>query len=48
MLFDLFSNELNKIIGTYTTDVDGQISINDLRVGAYKLIERTTGKWSRI
>lgn len=45
VLFDLFSNELNKIIGTYTTDVDGQISINDLRVGAYKLIERTTGKW---
>jgi len=43
--FDLYSVEFNKIIGTYKTNVDGEININDLRIGDYKLIEKNTGKW---
>ena len=45
VVFDLYSNEFGKIIGTYTTNVDGEIEIKDLRVGTYKVIERTTNKW---
>lgn len=43
--FDLFSEEFQKVIGSYTTNVDGEIQIPDLRVGRYKLIEKNTGKW---
>lgn len=43
--FDLYSDELQKVIGTYITNVDGEIEINDLRIGTYKLIEKKTGKW---
>lgn len=43
--FDLYSDELQEIIGTYVTNVDGEIEINDLRIGTYKLIEKSTGKW---
>ena len=43
--FDLYSVELDKIIGTYTTNVDGEIYIENLRTGEYKLIEKNTGKW---
>ena len=43
--FDLFSEEFNKVIGTYRTDVNGEITINNLRIGNYKLIEKTTNKW---
>ena len=43
--FDLYSNELNKVIGTYKTDVNGRIFIEDLRVGDYSLIEKETNKW---
>ena len=43
--FDLYSDEFNKVIGTYRTDVNGLIKINDLRVGTYKLIEKNTNKW---
>lgn len=43
--FDLFSEEFQKVIGTYTTNVDGEIKIDNLRVGNYKLIEKNTGKW---
>ena len=43
--FDLFSDEFNKIIGTYTTDVNGEIHIKNLRTGNYKVIEKNTGKW---
>ena len=43
--FDLFSEEFNKVIGTYTTNVDGEIKIDNLRIGNYKLIEKNTGKW---
>ena len=45
MQFDLYSVELDKIIGTYTTNVDGEIYIENLRTGEYKLIEKNTGKW---
>lgn len=43
--FDLYSEELQKVIGTYRTDVNGEISINNLRTGIYKLKEKTTNKW---
>lgn len=43
--FDLYSCELDKIIGTYKTDVNGEIEIKDLRTGQYKLIETSTNKW---
>lgn len=45
VVFDLFSKEQNKVIGTYTTDVNGEIEINDLRIGDYSLIEKSTNKW---
>ena len=43
--FDLFSYEFNKVVGTYVTNVDGEIRINNLRIGRYSLIEKNTGKW---
>ena len=43
--FDLYSEEFKRVIGTYTTNVDGEITINNLRTGSYKLIEKNTGKW---
>ena len=43
--FDLFSEEFNKVIGTYITDVNGEIYIENLRIGDYKLIEKTTNQW---
>lgn len=43
--FDLYSEELQKVIGTYTTDVNGKIEINDLRTGNYKIIEKNTSEW---
>lgn len=45
VVFDLYSVELSKVIGTYTTDVNGEITIKDLRTGEYKLIEKSTNKW---
>ena len=45
VIFDLYSEEFKRVIGTYTTDVNGEITINNLRTGDYKLIERNTGKW---
>ena len=30
--FDLYSEEFQKVIGTYTTNVDGEIQINNLRI----------------
>ena len=30
--FDLFSDEFQKVIGTYTTNVDGEIQIDNLRI----------------
>ena len=43
--FDLYSEEFKKIVGTYTTNVDGEFQVNNLRIGEYKLIEKNTGKW---
>lgn len=43
--FDLFSEEFGKIIGTYTTDENGEIHVKDLRTGNYKWIEKETNKW---
>ena len=43
--FDLYSKELNKVIGTYFTNADGIINIKNLRVGDYSLIEKSTNKW---
>lgn len=45
VVFDLYSEEFQKVIGTYTTDTNGEIQINNLRIGNYQLIERKTGKW---
>ena len=45
VIFDLYSEEFNKVVGTYTTDVNGELNINNIRTGNYKLIERNTGKW---
>jgi len=45
VIFDLYSEEFDEIIGTYTTNVDGEIIIQNLRIGNYKLIETLTGKW---
>lgn len=43
--FDLFSHEFNKVIGTYNTDVNGELEIKDLRIGDYSLIEKKTNRW---
>lgn len=43
--FDLYSHEQQKVIGTYNTDVNGMIYLEDLRVANYSLIEKTTNKW---
>lgn len=43
--FDLYSEEFGKVVGTYTTDVNGEIYIENLRTGNYKLIEKETNKW---
>lgn len=43
--FQLYSDEFKKVIGTYYTDVNGEIEIKDLRIGEYKLIETNTNKW---
>ena len=43
--FDLLSKEFNKIIGTYKTDVNGEIEVKNLRVGNYTWIEKITNKF---
>ena len=43
--FDLYSEEFKKIIGRYVTNRDGEIYINNLRTGKYKLKEVSTNKW---
>ena len=43
--FDLYSREQQNVIGTYYTDVNGEIYIEDLRVADYSLIEKKTNKW---
>lgn len=48
VVFDLFSYEFNKVIGTYVTDENGEIIIDNLRIGDYKLIEKDAGKWYEV
>ena len=43
--FDLYSKEFNTVIGTYHTDVNGEIFVENLRVADYVWIEKTTNKW---
>lgn len=43
--FELYSEELKKVIGTYITDADGEIYIENLRTGNYLLKEKTTNRW---
>lgn len=42
--FDLYSEEYQKVIGTYCTNVDGEIYVENLRTGDYKWIEKNTRK----
>lgn len=43
--FQLYSNEFQKVIGTYYTDANGELEIKNLRTGDYSLIETKTSKW---
>lgn len=43
--FQLYSEEFGRVIGTYRTDVNGEIKIENLRTGNYKLIETETNRW---
>lgn len=43
--FKLYSEEFNRIVGKYYTDVNGELEIKNLRTGNYKLIESKTNKW---
>lgn len=43
--FDIYSEELKKVIGTYTTDKNGEINVENLPVGEYKVIEKASNKW---
>lgn len=41
--FELYTASDDELVGTYVTDVNGEITINDLTIGTYYLIE-TKGK----
>ena len=43
--FDIYSEELKKVIGTYTTDKNGEINVENLPIGEYKVIEKASKKW---
>lgn len=43
--FDLYSHEQEKVVGTYRTDVNGEIYLENLRVADYSLIEKETNRW---
>ena len=43
--FQLYSEEFGKVVGTYYTDVNGELEIKNIRTGNYKLIETKTNKW---
>lgn len=43
--FQLYSEEFGKVVGTYYTDVNGELEIKNIRIGNYKLIETKTNKW---
>ena len=43
--FDIYSEELRQVIGTYTTNSDGEIEVGNLPIGEYKVIEKESNKW---
>lgn len=43
--FDIYSEDLKKIIGTYVTDKNGEINVQNLPIGEYKIIEKKANKW---
>lgn len=43
--FDLYSEEQKAVIGTYITDANGEINVENLPIGEYKLIEKESNKW---
>lgn len=43
--FDLYSYEFDRVVGTFFTNVDGEIFTEDVRVGKYAWIEKETNKW---
>ncbi|MBQ3408115.1 MAG: hypothetical protein IJH12_02780 [Clostridia bacterium] len=43
--FDLYSKEFDRVVGTYRTNVNGEISVENLRTGNYIWQEKTTNKW---
>lgn len=45
VLFDLYSEEFDKVVGSYRTNVNGEIYIENLRIGNYSLIEKETNRW---
>ncbi len=46
--FDLYSEEKGKVIGTYYTNADGEILVENLRVGNYSWLEKSTNKWYKL
>lgn len=45
IVFNLFSHELNKVVGTYTTNENGEIYVENLRTGKYSIRETITNEW---
>lgn len=43
--FDLYSKEFDKVISAHHTDINGELLIENLRIGDYSLIEKATNKW---
>ncbi len=43
--FELYSEETGNLVGTYYTDADGKIEIQNLRTGNYRLKEISTNQW---
>lgn len=43
--FELYSQETGKLVGTYYTDANGKIEIQNLRIGNYSLKEISTNQW---
>lgn len=46
--FDLYSKELNMTIGTFFTNVNGEIFVPNLRVADYTWIEKNTNSWYQL
>lgn len=45
VVFDLYSEEFDRVISTYRTDANGEVLIENLRTGNYKIIEKDTNQW---